>query len=327
MAISVNQAQGAASARSQRFHLGPMLRLTLFLSLLHGYIGWRIVPDLALGTSATVFMVAWLVGSVCTMPLAFIARRVREQPLSDRLTWAGLIAAGSFSSLLVLTVLRDVVLLLAHALAAIAPEDVQLDQLAHVTAIAVPLLTIVLTVVGFVNARRRARVRPVEIAIPDLPPQLHGFSIAQITDIHVGPTIKGKYLESIVDAVNELDADMIAVTGDLVDGSVRELAPHMQSLARLRARHGAYFVTGNHEYYSGAHAWIGELRRLGLRVLMNEHVVLQHDGASVVIAGVTDYSAHHFDATHRSDPGKAMAGAAEQARLKLLLAHQPRSAF
>ena len=116
---------------------------------------------------------------------------------------------------------------------------------------------------------------------------------------------------------------MIAVTGDLVDGSVAQLSHHTEPMSRLSARHGAYFVTGNHEYYSGVHGWLIELRRLGLRVLMNEHVVLQHDGAEVVVAGVTDYSAHHFDASHRSDPSAALARAPSDAAVKLLLAHQP----
>jgi predicted MPP superfamily phosphohydrolase len=194
------------------------------------------------------------------------------------------------------------------------------------SALAVPALALLLTALGYLNARRRARVRTVEVPIEGLPEALRGFSIAQITDIHVGATIKRDYVERIVSAVNELDADMVAVTGDLVDGSVARLSPHTQPLARLSARHGAFFVTGNHEYYSGAHAWIDEMRRLGLSVLLNEHVVLDHDGAAVVVAGVTDISAHHFDPSHRSDPAGAVAGAPGDA-IKVLLAHQPRTAL
>jgi hypothetical protein len=156
---------------------------------------------------------------------------------------------------------------------------------------------------------------------------LHGFTIVQISDIHIGSTIKREYLAAIVDAVNDLEPDLIAVTGDLVDGSVGQLARHTAPMAGLAARHGAYFVTGNHEYYSGAGAWVAELRRLGLSVLLNEHVVLRHAGAAVVVAGVTDYGAHHFDAAHRSDPAAALAGAPTDAAVKVLLAHQPRSAF
>jgi predicted MPP superfamily phosphohydrolase len=148
----------------------------------------------------------------------------------------------------------------------------------------------------------------------------------QISDIHVGPTIKRGYLDAIVTAVNALNADMIAITGDLVDGSVHALAPHTAPLARLTARHGAYFVTGNHEYYSGAPAWMAEITRLGVRVLANEHVILQHDGAALLLAGVSDYGAHHFIAAHRSDPAAALAGAPQQMRPRILLAHQPRTA-
>jgi predicted MPP superfamily phosphohydrolase len=198
--------------------------------------------------------------------------------------------------------------------------------IARDTAWFVPAATVVLTVIGYVNARRVAAVRNVDIPIDALPESLQGFTIAQISDLHVGPTIGRRHVEAIVDAVNALDADMIAITGDLVDGTVRQLAAHTEPLSRLSARHGTFFVTGNHEYYSGVNAWIHELRRLGLRVLLNEHVVLQHDGAAIVVAGVTDFSAHHFADAHRSDPRAALTGAPDDANAKVLLAHQPRSA-
>ncbi len=126
--------------------------------------------------------------------------------------------------------------------------------------------------------------------------------------------------------MNGLQADLIAVTGDLVDGSVPDLAPHIAPLGRLRARHGAFLVTGNHEYYSGEGPWTAEFRRLGLQVLLNEHVMVQHGGAPVVVAGVTDYSSQHFNPEQRSDPVAALAGAPDNAAAKILLAHQPRSA-
>jgi hypothetical protein len=142
-----------------------------------------------------------------------------------------------------------------------------------------------------------------------------------------------------VDKVNTLGADVVAITGDLVDGKVAELAGHVAPLAGLQSRHGTFFVTGNHEYYSGAHAWIAELRRLGLTVLLNEHVVLYHGKtrgvdaqddsqtvAPLVLAGVTDFTAHHFDKAHRSDPALALQGAPAAALVRVLLAHQPRSA-
>jgi predicted MPP superfamily phosphohydrolase len=198
--------------------------------------------------------------------------------------------------------------------------------LRHDSALAVTLLGFLITLLGFSNARRTAAVSRVTVPISNLPAALEGFQLVQISDIHIGPTIRGGYLRRIVTAVNQLHPDMVAITGDLVDGSVRELAPHVAPLAELVSRHGSYFVTGNHEYYSGAHSWIAELRRLGITVLLNDHVVLQHDGAMAVVAGVTDYSAAHFDPTHRSNPFAAIAGSPPDAGVKILLAHQPRSA-
>jgi predicted MPP superfamily phosphohydrolase len=305
-----------------------MIRLYAVVVLLHAFAAWRLMPDLSgFGAAAVVALSAWLVASAALLPQGLVARRREQRAFSRALAWSGLILMGSFSSLFVLTVLRDAGLLVAGLLDLAVPGVLPMQALPALSAAGVPLLALLLTAVGFANARRRAGVRTVEVAIAGLPAALHGFSIAQITDIHIGPTIKRPYVDAIVDAVNALGADMIAVTGDLVDGSVHQLSGHAAPLARLAARHGTYFVTGNHEYYSGAEAWIAELRRLGLRVLMNEHVVLEHAGESVVVAGVTDYSAHHFHETHRSDPGAAMAGAPAHAAVRLLLAHQPRSAF
>jgi uncharacterized protein len=182
------------------------------------------------------------------------------------------------------------------------------------------------TLAGLVIARRPARIVHVQIPVMGLPSALHGFSIAQISDLHVGPTIKRGFVEGIVRRVNELRADVIAVTGDLVDGSVQQLSAHTAPLARLAARHGVYFVTGNHEYYSGERAWTAEVSRLGLHVLKNEHVVLEHEGASVLLAGVTDLTSHHFDAAERSDPAQALRGAPAGVGARILLAHQPNSA-
>ncbi|WP_136417933.1 MULTISPECIES: metallophosphoesterase [Oxalobacteraceae] len=297
-----------------------ILVILALLAALHVYIGWRILPDLPIANAWRMAGALWLLASFMLVPTALLARSIKRQPLADRLAWAGLLALGLFSSLFVLTVFRDVGLLLAAVLA------VHTESLVRWSAIAVPALAAAVTLIGFINARRLARVVDVEVPIKNLPQELHGFTIAQISDIHVGPTIKHGYLDAIVEAVNRLDADLIAVTGDLVDGSVRHLAAHTQPLSRLAARHGAYFVTGNHEYYSNAHDWIAEVQRLGLKVLMNEHVVLHHEGRSLLVAGVTDYTAHHFDESHRSDPHAALAGAPRGMAVKVLLAHQPRSA-
>ena len=304
--------------RMRRLLLHP---LWLFLSL-PGYVGWRLLSGLSLGPVAIAAGVVLLIGCCLLIPFSMRTRVLQNRKLADRLAWVGLTAMGFFSSLLVLTLLRDVVLLGACVFLSGGQARLWIEPSAQATL----YLSLFVTVAGLIIARRRPGVVEIKIPVVDLPHALHGFSIAQISDVHVGPTIKRGFVEGIVRRVNELKADMIAVTGDLVDGSVQQLSAHTAPLAGLTARHGAYFVTGNHEYYSGERAWTEEIRRLGLRVLKNEHVVLQHDGASLILAGVTDYSAHHFDPAQRSDPAAALRGAPQDAGAKILMAHQPSSA-
>ena len=292
------------------------------LGLLHLYIGLRILPDLPVAAAARAGGVALLVASYALMLLSLTARSFWPRPLSDRLAAPGMLMAGLFSSLLVLTLLRDVIVLPAGFVL----SEPHAATLRTFTAALAAGLGVFATVIGFAGARRRARVVNVEVPVRNLPVALHGFSIAQISDVHVGATIRRPYVEKIVDAVNALHPDLIALTGDFVDGPVQELAAHTAPLARLNAPHGAFFVTGNHEYYSGATAWTAEFRRLGLHVLLNEHAVITHNGTSLVVAGVTDYSAHHFNPAQRSDPQAALAGAPADAGARILLAHQPRSA-
>ena len=303
-----------------------MFPLFVLVLLFHLYMGWRLVPDMPFGMAGIAVTVLLLGLSLSVLPFAEYARRNKQNPCADQLAGAGFLAMGFFSSLLILTLLRELVLLAGFAASGSLIGVAVVQQVRTWSAAAVPALAVFITLVGYINARRRAAVLTIEVPIAGLPDALHGFSIVQITDIHVGATIKHGYVTRIVDAVNGLDADLIAITGDLVDGSVGRLGRHTEPLGRLSARHGAFFVTGNHEYYSGAHAWIVEMRRLGVSVLLNEHVVLEHFGESIVVAGVTDLSAHHFDASHKSDPVAALAGA-PQAAVKLLLAHQPRSAY
>ena len=289
--------------------------LFLILALLHAYIGVRLLAPFSLPTQLA--GAALLVASLVLMPRSF---RVRENrgPWRILLPW---IVMGSFSWLFLLTVARDVLLAVSKLL--LSPEA----QFAWTrdSAVGVAAFTAVITLVGFFMARRTAPVVEVEVAVEGLHKSLEGFTIVQISDLHVGPTIKRPFVEKVVERVNGLSPDMVAITGDLVDGTVTDLAHHTEPLAELTSRHGTYVVTGNHEYYSGAHAWIRELRRLGTRVLLNEHVMLDHDGAALAIAGVTDWSAHHFDPSHRSDPHAAALGMPEHAT-RVLLAHQPRSA-
>jgi uncharacterized protein len=299
--------------------------LSVISLLVHLYIAWRLIPALAAFPWVQIGVALLIAASAGALQLGF-SRWQRRRALQNRrdqvaLT-AGFVAMGFLSSLFVLTVLRDVVLI---GLWVADQLGLTIATFTAWSALTVAGLAALMTVWGLVNARRTARVVHVDVPIADLPAALHGFTIVQISDIHVGPTIKGGYVQSIVHAVNRLQADMVAVTGDLVDGSVAQLRPHVAPLRELASRHGTYFVTGNHDYYSGVHGWLDELRRLGINVLLNEHVVLRHNDQALVIAGVTDYGGHQFDESHRSDPAAAVADAPADVP-RILLAHQPRSA-
>jgi len=290
------------------------------LALLHVYIGMRLLPAMEIGAAGIAVGCLLLTISTLLVPTGLLASRIKQVRWSDQLAWAGLLAMGFFSSLFVLTLLRDAALLVLTLLGA------DNDTAQRVSAFGVPLAAFAVTLVGFVNARRVAKVVDVEVPIKGLPDAFNGYSIVQISDIHVGPTIKRGYLNAIVTKVNALRPDAIAITGDLVDGSVHRLGLHTAPLARLAARDGTFFVTGNHEYYSGAEEWIAEMRRLGLTVLMNQHVVRERGGEGLMIAGVPDFTAHHFYESHRSDPHAAAAGAPDNVKVRILLAHQPRTA-
>lgn len=312
----------------------PMFPVFFVSYMLHALVAWSLASDLG-AVAAPLELATWLLlsCSAALLPMGVLAQRFSKPPFDAVLTWVGLLCMGYFSSLLVLTLVRTVLLGLAGIALWLDLLVVDMPLVHMQSAVAVPTLSLVLTVLGFWNARRTATVVHIDLPIDKLPEALQGFSIAQISDIHVGPTIKTDYLQRIVNKVNGLQVDLVAITGDLVDGSVRELQEHVAVLANLQSRYGSFFVTGNHEYYSGAHGWIEAVRGLGVQVLMNEHVVLHHntdsqdpERAVVVVAGVTDFTAHHFDPSHQSDPHQALVGAPAKAHVRLLLAHQPRSA-
>lgn len=166
-------------------------------------------------------------------------------------------------------------------------------------------------------------IERVTVTLARLPPALSGFRIVQVTDLHIGTTIGRSYIQTIVDRANALAPDLIVLTGDLVDGSPKALAEAAAPLAQLRAPHGVYAVTGNHEYYSGADRWIAHFRdALGIPFLRNERVTIERDGAAFDLAGIDDWSAHQVPG-HGADLDAALQGR-DPSRALVLLAHQPR---
>ncbi|MES5816524.1 metallophosphoesterase [Streptomyces sp. RG80] len=169
---------------------------------------------------------------------------------------------------------------------------------------------------GTYGVLRGPKVKRVTVPLAKLPRAAHGYRIAVVSDIHLGPVLGRGFARTVVDTINSTQPDLIAVVGDLVDGSVKDLGPAAAPLAQLRARHGTFFVTGNHEYFSGAEQWVEEVRRLGMRPLENDRTEMPYFD----LAGVNDIAGESEG--QGPDFAKAL-GDRDTARACVLLAHQP----
>ncbi|HXG01603.1 MAG TPA: metallophosphoesterase [Bacteroidota bacterium] len=254
--------------------------------------------------------------------------------LPTAISWAIHLGLGFLSFVVTLLAIREVAWLgfkgfdflrsLATSSSLVDPS--RRDFLLHTSNLVVLGAAGVLTAYGVYEARRRPGIVNITVPIRRLPQAFNGFRIVQITDIHAGLTLTRPWIETVAQEVAELRPDLIAFTGDLADGSVGYLREHVAPLAQLHAPAGKFFVTGNHEYYSGAEPWVKEAERMGYRVLLNEHQIISRNGASIVLAGITDYIGGDFLPHHTSDPMKALDGAPADV-VRILLAHQPRSLY
>ncbi|WP_435600854.1 metallophosphoesterase [Streptomyces sp. C10-9-1] len=170
---------------------------------------------------------------------------------------------------------------------------------------------------GTYGVLRGPRVKRVTVPLAKLPRAAHGYRIAVVSDIHLGPILGRAHTQRIVDAINAAQPDLVAIVGDMVDGTVENLGPAAEPLTQLRARHGSFFVTGNHEYFSGADAWVDHVRELGLRPLRNERVEI---AGGFDLAGVDDVAGESFG---QGPDFAAALGDRDRARAAVLLAHQP----
>ncbi|MDT0428082.1 MULTISPECIES: metallophosphoesterase [Streptomyces] len=169
---------------------------------------------------------------------------------------------------------------------------------------------------GTYGVLRGPRVKRITVPLARLPRSAHGFRIAVVSDIHLGPILGRAHTRRIVDTINATSPDLVAVVGDLVDGSVADLGTAAEPLAGLESRHGGYFVTGNHEYFSGAAEWVSHVRELGLHPLENARVEI----AGFDLAGVNDVAG---ESEGQGPDFDAALGDRDRRRASVLLAHQP----
>ena len=308
------------------------------LGAIYGYTGWRLITpaqfsfpwNLVAGLAVVLLM-------LLTPGLMFLRHFISKHWWGDLLAWLTYLSLGFFVLTFFLLILRDLVWLalvgLDHIIALAGPADprplipatpARRQFLLNTLNLGVLGLAGGLAGYGLYQARRTPRVVEISVPLDDLPADLDGFRIAQISDLHVGPTIKRAQVQAMVDQVNDSTPDLIAFTGDLADRPVPSAWPHVLPLAGLRAPHGCFFVTGNHEYYAGVEAWTAAVQKLGFTVLLNQHQLLEQGKGRLLLAGVPDYNAVEIHPSHPSDPQAAMADA-PPADVRILLAHQPRS--
>jgi predicted MPP superfamily phosphohydrolase len=309
------------------------LVFTLILGSAYFYVGSRLMGPWDLSTAGKWTGWGLLFGHLGVVMSSFaLMRLVGSTPWTRAVWWVGFVGLGLLSFLFVGLLLRDLGWSGLGFLERWMPGEAQLrptdlDRRRLVLGAFNWALLGVSGVAGAVGvwiANHVPEVKEVEVPIDGLPEALVGYRIVQITDLHVGPTIRESYVSGVVDKIAKLDADLIAVTGDMVDGSPEDLEPLMVSLGTMRAKDGVFFCTGNHEYYSGVLQWCAAMSRLGMTVLNNAHAVVTRDDARILVAGVTDYRAHTMVPSHRSDPAAAVRGAPD-CDVRLLLAHQPKS--
>lgn len=272
----------------------------------------------------------WGLGGVLMMlaPLGMGLGRMSGATSLPGLMWASNIYMGFFLLLFTFSVMRDVGLF-GWGVWQKRRQKGEVDGerrrlLAAAVNVGVLGVTGGLSGVGYAEATKVAEVVEVEVPVKGLAPELDGLKIVQLSDLHIGPTIKGDYLRAVVERANAQQPDLVVVTGDLIDGYVNELAEDVRPLGGLGAPLGVYYVTGNHEYYWDAPGWEAFVSGLGVKVLSNRHEVVERGGAKLVIGGVTDFSAERFDEAWASNPVKALEGSPVDA-FKILLAHQPKS--
>ncbi len=290
----------------------------------HYYLWARLVRDAgwppAVRAGATAAIAALGVGMLATL----ILRRAFRRHLGGFLQTALLAWMGIGLLLITGLAASDLARLLFSAGQALGLAHGRLPaaEAARLPALVGGGLGLGLSVIGLREGLRAPRLVAIDVPVARLPAALAGLRIVQLSDVHIGPTLDGRFLASVVERVNALEPDVVAITGDLVDGGVAKLAAQVEPLRALRARHGVFFVPGNHDHYSGLAPWLAHLPALGIRVLVNAHAVLGEGERRIVLAGVDDPAARRLGSGAGPDVAAALAGAPPGLPV-VLLAHQP----
>jgi hypothetical protein len=289
----------------------------------HYYIARRLVLDPGLPEPWRGLALAALGMGAALLVLQPISERLLAPPASRVVAWPASLWMGLAFLLLVLLGASDLLIGLGGAAAHAAGAELPAPEASSAArALGVLLAALALAAWGLRTALRPPALRRLELRLARWPRALDGFRIVQISDLHVGPILGRRFACELVERVNALAPDLVAVTGDLVDGDVRRLHGEVAPFRGLRARHGVWFVTGNHDHYSGADAWVRRVSELGMRPLRNARVEIRQDGAAFDLAGVDDAHGALVSGRGGEDLERALEGR-DPARPLVLLAHDP----
>ncbi len=293
------------------------------LLLLLGYSSWRIF---AVFRASVIVKTVYGIGLGLIVWSIYFSMFASIMGLTGRFltlfSWIGFVGLGLFMLLFFLFIVRDTLYLVLQ----FGPGNlfIKYKQFFLRTSIFIVVgLGISLTGYSIYCAMASPKMEHIVLRKKNLAPDLDGFRFVQISDLHIGPILKKEFLERTVNLINAVNPDAVMITGDLMDGSVSYLGNDMRPLAKIQAKFGTFFSTGNHEYYSGIDVWIPFLKKMGIKVLINEHDSVQVGNARLLIVGVPDAHGAKFSSQHRQNYQAAMAGA-PFADFRILLAHQPR---
>lgn len=294
----------------------------VFTGLISLYVIWRFVLPLSISKPAKALLAVLL---LAVAEHHLVTRNFFGSMASPEIPATLLMALGwLFGSLLLLAML-----LLARDLAGLAVYAVSRERGRRLWAAArwrqgAAVLAVALSAIGVWQAVRVPDVKTLEIVLPKLPPELDGFRVVQLTDLHASRLLEAPWIDAVVRKTNGLDPDLLVITGDLVDGTTTARVADVQPLQALRARHGVFAIPGNHEYYAEYQRWLPAFDKLGLRLLLNDHVTLTPNGQRLVLAGVTDRMAAAYDQP-MPDVKQALAGVPPDVPV-ILLSHRPAGA-
>jgi predicted MPP superfamily phosphohydrolase len=284
---------------------------------MHYYLWARLVRDPLLPETWARVLTVTIVALGVAMPATLFAARLLPGSVARPAIWVSFIWMGVGFLLVAFFGLADLVRLLAFVVARyrgpVEPDPERRIVLARTVAAGVTAVVAGLSTIGIRSALSGIQIKQLDVKLRGLPQELAGFRLVQISDVHVGPLLRKDWVAHIVEQIRQLAPDLVAITGDLVDGRVHELREHVAPLAKIEARRGVYFVTGNHEYYSGVEEWYAHLPSLGVRPLRNERVEV---APGLELAGIED-------PTGAPDLAAALHGRDPEGAL-VLLAHQPR---